>query len=53
MFFDITFEQNNKGEEMGYKPKIIANSWGKKRVPGCKSLESVLKCDDKPFIDFI
>lgn len=39
--------------EEDLRPKIITNSRGKKRIPGAKSVEQVLKCTDPIFIDFI
>ena len=35
------------------KPRIIADSRGRKRQPGSKNLSSVLKCKDKQFVDFL
>ena len=37
----------------GYSPKIVANSRGKRRVPGSKPLENILKNIDSRFLDFI
>ena len=34
-------------------PFIITNSRGKKRVPGTKDLQTVLRCNDPVFLDFI
>lgn len=34
-------------------PRLSANSKGKRRVPGTKSLASILKHCDSAFIDFI
>lgn len=34
-------------------PRIIPNSKGKKRRPGTKSLQQVLKCNDQLFVDFV
>jgi serine/threonine protein kinase len=34
-------------------PRIVANSRGKKRRPGSKSLAQALKCTDKLFLDFL
>jgi dual specificity tyrosine-phosphorylation-regulated kinase 2/3/4 len=35
------------------KPRLIADSRGRKRIPGAKNLAHVLKCKDKSFIDFL
>jgi serine/threonine protein kinase len=35
------------------RPKILANSKGKKRKPGSRNLSSTLKCSDMAFLDFI
>merc|ERR1711968_40245 len=34
-------------------PRIVANSRGKKRLPGTKSLSAALKCSDRGFVDLI
>ncbi|RUP49232.1 hypothetical protein BC936DRAFT_143010 [Jimgerdemannia flammicorona] len=34
-------------------PRIIPNSKGKKRRPGTKTLQQVLKCNDPIFVDFV
>ena len=34
-------------------PRIVANSRGKKRLPGTRSLSSALKCSDRGFVDLI
>lgn len=34
-------------------PKEFVNSRGKKRLPGTRSLQQVLKCEDPVFLDFI
>jgi dual specificity tyrosine-phosphorylation-regulated kinase 2/3/4 len=39
--------------ENNFEPKIVTNARGKKRIPGSKSLEQVLKCDDEVFLSFI
>ena len=35
------------------KPRLIADSRGRKRQPGTKTLKHVLKCKDASFIDFL
>jgi dual specificity tyrosine-phosphorylation-regulated kinase 2/3/4 len=35
------------------QPKIVANSKGKRRRPGTKTLQQVLKAEDDQFVDFI
>ena len=35
------------------KPRLVANSRGKLRIPGSKSLFEVLEADDSSFVDFI
>jgi dual specificity tyrosine-phosphorylation-regulated kinase 2/3/4 len=35
------------------EPRVTLNSKGKQRKYGSKTIESVLKCKDKDFIDFI
>lgn len=35
------------------EPRIVCNSRGKKRRPGSKCLNQVLRCDDPLFLDFI
>ena len=42
----VFFDSNNN-------PRIVPNSKGRKRRPNTKSLESVLKCNDKLFLDFL
>ena len=39
-------------DSMG-KPRITVSSKGRRRRPSSKTLESVLKCDDQPFVDFL
>jgi len=34
-------------------PRIVVNSKGRRRRPGSKSLQQVLKCNDEEFVDFI
>ncbi len=36
-----------------YQPIVVPNSRGKVRVPGSKSLASLIDCQDKDFVDFI
>ena len=36
-----------------YNPIIQANSRGKIRIPGAKSLSSMMNCSDTDFVDFI
>jgi dual specificity tyrosine-phosphorylation-regulated kinase 2/3/4 len=36
-----------------YIPIITANSRGKIRMPGSKSLFTMMNCSDKDFVDFI
>jgi dual specificity tyrosine-phosphorylation-regulated kinase 2/3/4 len=33
--------------------RIVENSYGKKRIPGGKTLSSALGCKDELFLDFI
>lgn len=42
-----------EGFFVDYEPKVIANSRGKKRIPGSKSIEGVLKDAEPGMIDFI
>ena len=35
------------------KPRITVSSKGKRRRPSSKSLQTALKCEDEPFLDFI
>lgn len=35
------------------QPKIVPNSKGKRRRPGAKTLQQILKADDELFVDFI
>lgn len=35
------------------RPRIVANSKNRKRLPDTKTLESVLKCNDSCFLDFV
>lgn len=42
----VFFDSNNAA-------RIVPNSKGRKRRPGTKTLEGVLKCNDKVFLDFL
>jgi dual specificity tyrosine-phosphorylation-regulated kinase 2/3/4 len=35
------------------KPRLTVSSKGKRRRPSSKTLQQALKCDDKPFLDFL
>jgi dual specificity tyrosine-phosphorylation-regulated kinase 2/3/4 len=39
--------------ELDGRPKVIANSKGKKRIPGSKSLRDVLKSAEEGFVDLV
>jgi hypothetical protein len=34
-------------------PRIVANSWGKKRRPGTKELAAAVRCSDTVFVSFL
>lgn len=36
-----------------FQPKLVANSRGKIKVPGSKSLKQAMECSDDLFVDFV
>ncbi|RUS22862.1 hypothetical protein BC937DRAFT_86229 [Endogone sp. FLAS-F59071] len=53
LFFDILMRLDAVTTDSAGNPRIIPNSKGKKRRPGTKSLQQVLKCNDQVFVDFV
>jgi dual specificity tyrosine-phosphorylation-regulated kinase 2/3/4 len=52
---DVTliFFLTNRDSETNGAPRVVVNSKGRRRRPGSKTLQQVLKCNDEDFVDFI
>lgn len=48
----LVFLVNYDSESNG-TPRVVVNSKGRRRRPGSKTLQQVLKCNDEDFVDFI